>query len=403
MNGNDRSITAFTSLAHATFHTYELSIPLFVVFWLAEFDVSAAVLGTVLAVGYGLVGVLAPISGVLADARGSRRLITVSILAMASGFSVLALATNVYVLAAAVLVWGAGASLYHPAGLSLISRNAEERGTVFAVHGAGGNVGTAGGPILTATLLVVLDWRSVVVCLLFPAAVAVALGLTIDFEETVAGRRNGGRRDEGIAGLARRMYADSFALFSVGFFIALAAVLSYGIYYRGILTFLPDIVRDLGVVELRTIGGLDVDASQYVYTALLTVGIAGQYVGGKLTDRIPSEYAMLTSLTALAVLAVLFLPSADAGLAAFLVVCGLLGFFLYATAPIYQAVIAEQSAETVHGLSYGYAYLGMFGIGAAGASIAGVLLTYADFASLFLALAALAFVGCSLVVVLIRH
>lgn len=401
MDANDRSITAFTSLAHATFHTYELSIPLFVGFWLREFDVSAAVLGTVLAVGYGLVGVLAPVSGLLADAHGSRRLITVSILSMGAGFAALSLATNVYALALAVLIWGSGASLYHPAGLSLISRNAAERGTVFAIHGAGGNVGTAGGPILAATLLLILDWRLVVVCLLVPAAAAALLGVTIEFEEA-AERRDGGPRGTGIRDLVRRMRRDSLALISVGFLVALAAVLTYGTYYRGVLTFLPDVIRDLGVVDLRSVRGLEVDAAQYLYTALLTVGIAGQYVGGKLTDRIRSEHAMFAALTALAILALLFFPSAEVGLGAFLAVCGLLGFFLYATAPIYQAVIAEHTAETVHGLSYGYAYLGMFGVGAAGASLAGVFLTYAGAPALFLALAAIAVVGCLFVALLTR-
>ncbi|MHC3438060.1 MFS transporter [Natrialbaceae archaeon A-gly3] len=401
MDPNDRSITVFTSLAHAIFHTYELSIPLFVVFWLTEFDVSAALLGTVLAVGYGLIGLLAPISGVLADVHGSRRLITLSILAMAAGFFVLALATNVYTLAAAVVVWGTGASLYHPAGLSLISRNAERRGTVLAIHGAGGNVGTAAGPILTATLLIALEWRLVVLCLLVPAVVAVALGFRIDFEEADGRRKDGGRRDGGIGPLAERMYVDSIALLSVGFLVAFAAILTYGVYYRGLLTFLPEIIRDLGVVEVRPVGGLDVDAAQYVYAALLTVGIAGQYAGGKLTERIRSEYAMLATLAALGVLAAAFFPSVNVGLPAFLLVCVLIGFFLYATAPIYQAVIADYSAETLHGLSYGYAYLGMFGIGAAGASIAGVLLTYAGSMSLFLALSAAAFLGCLIVISLI--
>jgi hypothetical protein len=39
VNGNDRAITGIASLAHAAVHTYEMTVPLFVVVWLTEFDV----------------------------------------------------------------------------------------------------------------------------------------------------------------------------------------------------------------------------------------------------------------------------------------------------------------------------------------------------------------------------
>jgi MFS family permease len=71
-------------------------------------------------------------------------------------------------------------------------------------------------------------------------------------------------------------------------------------------------------------------------------------------------------------------------------VCVLLGFFVYMTAPVYQATIADYVEADSHGLSYGYTYLAMFGIGAAGAALAGTVLTYAGSATLFVALAGLA-------------
>jgi len=38
MDRNDRALTAFTMLGHATFHTYELVVPIFVVVWLDAFS-----------------------------------------------------------------------------------------------------------------------------------------------------------------------------------------------------------------------------------------------------------------------------------------------------------------------------------------------------------------------------
>jgi len=41
MQASDRQITSFTTLGHALFHTYELSIPLFIGLWITEFGLSA--------------------------------------------------------------------------------------------------------------------------------------------------------------------------------------------------------------------------------------------------------------------------------------------------------------------------------------------------------------------------
>ena len=396
MEDGDRAIASFTSLAHGLFHTYELSIPIFIVVWLDVFSVTPATLGLVVSVGYGLIGVGALPSGILADRFGSRRLIVGSAVGMGAGFSLLALAPNVFTLGAAIVVWGAAASIYHPAGLSLISRGARERGTVFAYHGAGGNVGTAFGPLLAALLLVVFDWRIVCLLLILPAAAVVLLGSTIEFEEGATAADNGGSLDP------RSILVETRSLFTLGFLVVFVIVMLYGTYYRGLLTFLPDVIGDLPRFDAVTVYGRPVEPAQYVYTGLLVIGIAGQYAGGRVTDLVETEHALLAVFVALAVLAFAFVPSATLGVAPFLLVCLAIGFALYATAPIYQVLIAEYAASDVHGLSYGYTYLGMFGVGAAGAAIAGTLLTYFASSVLFATLGVIAILAAALVAAIVR-
>lgn len=409
MEANDRGLVQFTSIAHALFHTYELSIPLFVGLWMAEFNVSAAVIGLVVGAGYGLIGIGAPPSGILADRHGSRRLILLSIVGMGGSFMLIGLARGVVSLGLAVVVWGAFASLYHPSGLSLISRSAEARGSVFAYHGAGGNVGTAAGPLLTALLLLVVDWRVAVVVLAVPAFLAALVGARIQFEPVNASDVEETARGEGRAETAgdettfvddlQESAADTRALFGLGFSVAFVAVLLYGTYYRGLLTFLPDVLAESAALVPVELLGQEVNPAQYVYSALLTVGIGGQYAGGRLTDRLSSTTAFTGSLGMLVGLALLFPLALSAGAIPLVAVSLALGFFVYGTAPIYQVVIAEQAADDVHGLSYGYTYLAMFGIGALGASMAGAVLTYATSTTLFVTLAAIAAggVGCAFV------
>lgn len=242
MDENDRSIAGFTMLAHGIFHTYELSIPLFIVIWLDVFDVSAFVLGLVVSVGYGLIGVGAIPSGVLSDPYGSRSLIVASVVGMGIGFLSLALAPNVFVLMAAIIVWGAAASIYHPAGLSLISQGAEKRGTVFAYHGVGGNVGTAFGPLLTALLLVPFDWRVVITALTVPAIAVVAFGSVIEFDENAAVSSDSWESE---SASLKSTITDSKLLLSTGFLLTFVTIMLYGIYYQGLLTFLPDMIGEL--------------------------------------------------------------------------------------------------------------------------------------------------------------
>ncbi|QKY17342.1 MFS transporter [Halorubrum sp. CBA1229] len=399
MNANDRSLVRFTSLAHGMFHTYELSIPLFVGLWMAEFDVSAAVIGTVIGAGYAFIGLGAPVSGVLSDRFSSRRLILASIGGMGIGFGIVALSRGLVSLAAAVLIWGCFASVYHPAGLSLISRTADARGTVFAYHGVGGNVGTAFGPLLTALLLMFVDWRLAAGAL---AAVALLVGLAGTRIEFEIGAAEDAGETGSIADELRKTARDSRTLFATAFAVALVGVLLYGMYYRGLLTFLPDVLAESPALRPFQLLDQTVQPAQYVYTALLTVGIGGQYVGGRLTDRVSSTTAFFGFFAVLAGLAAAFPFVRGLGTVPLVGICLLLGFFVYGTAPVYQVVVADNADEAVQGLSYGFTYLAMFGVGALGASLAGFVLTHATSAVLFFLLAGIAGLGGAAVLLLMR-
>ncbi|PSP95159.1 MFS transporter [Halobacteriales archaeon QS_4_62_28] len=416
MNDNDRSIVGFTMLAHATVHTYELSVPVFVVIWLRQFSVTTALLGTVVAVGYAFFGIGALPGGVLADRVGARRLVIACLLGMGGAFVLLGLAPGVATIALALGLWGIAASVYHPAGLSLLSTGVDERGTGFAYHGMAGNVGIAFGPLVTALLLLAFDWRTAAWLLVVPAVLAVAYALTAEFDETAAVGTDGDGREQtdggehtGRSGDASFL-ADSRALCTTGLVLALLIVMMNGLFYRGILTFLPDVLGEFlppitDYVHLFEPGSPmaeEFDLASYIYAGLLTVGIGGQYVGGKLTDRIPTTTGLVAVFATLAVVAVLFVPAARAGLGPLLAISAALGFTLFAIQPLYQATIAEYSPPDDRGLSYGFTYLTNFGIGAAGAALSGLLLSAVGTDGTFLGLAAFPVVGAGLALALAR-
>jgi MFS family permease len=421
MNDNDRSIVGFAMLAHATVHTYELSIPIFVVVWLQEFATTRPLLGLIVAVGYALFGIGALPGGVLADHFSARTVVIACLLGMGGSFLLLGFAPGIPTIAVALGLWGVAASVYHPAGLSLLSTGVSERGTGFAYHGMAGNVGIAFGPLVTALLLLAFDWQTVAWLLVVPAGLAVAYALTAEFDETAAVAADGGAEDggdgtdasddrDGAPSSLGEFAADTRTLFTAGFALALAVVLMNGLFYRGLLTFLPDVLGGFlppvtDYVQLFGPGSPmaeEFDLAAYVYVGLLTVGIAGQYAGGKLTDRVPVTTGLVGVFVATAVAAVLFVPAARVGLTPLLGLSAALGFVLFAVQPLYQATIAEYSPPDDRGLSYGFTYLANFGIGAAGAALAGVLLSVVGTDGTFLTLAAFPVVGAGLALALSR-
>jgi MFS family permease len=435
---NDRAIVALVMVGHAMVHTYELSIPIFVGIWLVEFDpvtlgpvtvgVTTATVGLAVTAGYGLFGAGALPAGVLVDRVGSRRLIAGCLFGMSASFLLLAVSPGLVSVTLALLVWGAAASVYHPAGLTLISTGVEERGTAFAYHGIAGNLGIALGPLVATLLLLVLGWHLVAAVLAVPALLAGGYALGAEFDEGRATATADGGRDEptasrergttsdrgrgstGVASLAD-LRAESVRLFAGGFVLVFAVVMCSGLYYRGVLTFLPGLLGDLPgfePVRLATLVGdvgadRTVEPSRYVYSGLLVVGVAGQYVGGKLTDRVPVERGLVAAFSGLLLVALAFPVVAPRGGPALLALCGVLGFVLFLAQPFYQATVAEYTPEDARGLSYGFTYLGVFGVGALGGVLAGSLLAFGDRGALFAGLAVVAVAGLTVAATLLRR
>ena len=418
MDRNDRSIVGFLMAGHAMVHVYELSIPILMTVWLLEFSTTAALLGTVVSVGYGLFGVGALPGGLLVDRYGSRTLVVACLAGMGASFLLLSAAPGVAGIAVALGLWGISASVYHPAGLTLISNGVAERGRGFAYHGMAGNAGIAGGPLATAILLVAFEWQTVAILLAAPALLAAVVGLRIDFDPRAAvdagdAASDGGSADRGAPTSLAGFVAESRALFTAGFALVFVIVSLDGLYYRGVLTFLPGLLGDFltaavgdvrpGIFAPDSPLAEEFDLAGYLYAGLLTVGIGGQYFGGRLTERIEPDRGLILVLSALAAIAVAFVPAARIGLGGLLAASVALGFTLFSIQPLTQATIAKYSVPDSRGLSFGYTYLAIFGVGALGAAVSGTVLTYASASVMFLVLAGFAAAAAALAVVLVTR
>ena len=420
MDAAERRIVGFTAGSHGLVHTYELSIPILLTVWVGEFSTTAAALGVVVTLGYGLFGLGALPGGVLVDRFGSKPLILACLVGMAGSFLLVSVSPTLPVLTAAVAVWGLTASVYHPAGLSLLSTSIDQRGTALGYHGIGGNLGIALGPLATALLLLAFDWRLVTAALALPAVAVAAYGLTVDVDDAGdaadaadAGADGTGSADAGDAAepdgasddgtkgevSLPSILSDTRLLIAGGFLIVFAFVTFSGLYYRTFLTFLPDLLGDVlgGLVDVQLVDPSSpyadqFDVGRYLYVAVLTVGVFGQYLGGRIADRVPPEWGLMALMSALSALALLFIP-ATGTVATFVAVSLALGVALFTVQPLSQATVAAYSPSEARGLSFGYTYVGIFGIGALGSTLAGTVLTRAGPRELFVVLAVIAALG----------
>ncbi|OYR68004.1 MFS transporter [Halorubrum ezzemoulense] len=412
MDAAERRIVGFTAGSHGLVHTYELSIPILLTVWVSEFSTTAAALGVVVTLGYGLFGVGALPGGILVDRFGSKPLILACLAGMAGSFLAVSLAPTLPVLAVAVAIWGLTASVYHPAGLSLLSTSVDQRGTALGYHGIGGNLGIALGPLATALLLLAFDWRLVTAALALPAVAVAAYGVTVDVDvalssadpEPGASAADGGPNGDSTGGASGEVSLSSVAtdtriLIAGGFLLVFAFVTFSGLYYRTFLTFLPDLLGDVlgGLVDLQLVDpespyADQFDAGRYLYVAVLTVGVFGQFLGGRIADRVPPERGLMALMGILSALALLFIP-ATGTIATFVAVSLALGVALFTVQPLSQATVAAYSPSKARGLSFGYTYVGIFGIGALGSTLAGTILTRAGPSELFVVLAIIAALG----------
>ena len=404
LNANDRSIAGFTMTGHALVHWFETSIPIFLVVWLAELDVSVALLGLVVALGYAPFGIGALPGGILADRYGPKRLVLLCLVGMSTSFLVLSGAVflesayAIYAIAVGLLLWGVAASVYHPAGLALISTGVEDRGTVFAWHGIAGNVGIALGPFVAATLLIFLEWPLVAALLSIPGLLAAGYGLRAQFDSTAAVDDDVSAGPDADLSLAD-LVSSSRALFASAFALVFVIVTFEGLYYRGMLTYLPQILHETpaiaGLEVFPALEAYDIDPEFYIYVGLLVIGMAGQYAGGKLTNRVSPARGLTALFAVFALLALVFVPVVNMGMGAIVLLCGVFGFFLFAIQPFYQEAVAVYTPPEGRGLSYGYTYLGEFGLGSASIAIGGFALG-ASVSSFFYLVAGFALVGALL-------
>jgi predicted MFS family arabinose efflux permease len=175
---------------------------------------------------------------------------------------------------------GLSAGIYHPSGLSLLSRGVAsgERGRAIGIHGVGGNFGEALAPAWAGIFAAHLGWRWGFAAAAILAFACTLLSLTLPNAQP---HRHAHARPGNLARALRSFWRSRPLRW------LLLSTIASGFVYRGVLTFLP--------LHLSGSAGGLLGAS-FLTSLVLMAGIVAQRFGGELADRLPRERLFLAEV-----------------------------------------------------------------------------------------------------------
>jgi len=386
MSSRVLGIVLLVSAAHAMAHVYELSLPSVEKNIADEFrpgQVEAGKqltgrLGTTWRVPWGFGALLA---GWLVDRWGGRRMLAVYLLGCGLMCLVAGFSLPLAVLFVVMFAMGSAASIYHPAGLALISHETtiENRPRALGIHGVFGSLGIALAPFLAGVLLTAgMSWRGYYWGLAAPGFV---LGIVFLFSHRRHARQTTDTEEQ-ITLAAAQLREDEHAHWPT-FFALTGVIMLSGIIYSAAFHFLPRYLIDAGFV----VSGVTAEQqSKYLAAAVLLLGCVGQYVSGRIAT--PARLEWQLAWIALANAPCLVWMSLATGWQR-VAAAGLFALVHFMIQPVYNTLVAKYTPRSRRSTAYGVSNAIGFGIGALGPLLAGYLgslsLTYAVLAGVAVA------------------
>jgi len=259
-----------------------------------------------------------------------------------------------WTLTGGLMLLGLSSSVYHPAGLTLISRRVKAISKGMAFHGIMGSIGLALGPIIGASLTVLNGWR-------LPYFVLGIIMLLLILSTTIFIPSR--KREPETADHIQPEETNRPALL-----LYYGMIVMIGLAFAGFTTFMPAHFA----LETRNIFASlsDTIRGGLFTTLVLLSGIIGQMLGGFLGDKYSKPKILLWVI--LLNIPLLALMGYTTGIP--LVIFGiLLGVTHFIWQPIGNALIAQISHSEHRGLSYGISFFLSFGVGSFAAGIGGLI------------------------------
>jgi MFS family permease len=352
---DEKNILLIACPCHFLCHFFMLIFPAATMPMVATFGMPIEEVVKISFVMYLAFGLGALPSGYLVDRWQAKGMLVIGLFLKGVGMMLAGLFPDPSSMVVFLGIVGAGASIYHPAGLALISRTIRQRGYAMGINGVWGNFGIASAPLMTGVLTWLLSWQTTFVIL---GAFGVLTGFLIALVPV----------NESI--VRRQEKVDANHVEMIRYFLIICAALVFaGIAYRGNMLLLPaylelntsffhDLIASFSFVRLQGTATL---AATVLTSLVLLAGMAGQLLGGRLADRIDLRRAYLLAHGA-SLPFILLMAFTGNYLLAFCAAAYV--FFSLGMQPIENSLIAALTPHRWRSTSYAVKFILNFGVGA---------------------------------------
>ena len=383
LNKESKIILCITGVSHFSVHASMLIFPAIMITLQDCLNVGLDTLGWMYMLSSFMFGLGSIPAGFLEKKFGGRNLLVVFQIGASISGLIIIFANDLTIMTFGMMLLGLSASIYHPAGLTIISRRVLQTSKAMGYHGIAGSLGLAAGPLLAAWFASIIDWRfayftmivfwvilSVVTVFLIPAE-----HISVDVKEKITPKRS----------ILRPLITYYFITSLIG------------LAFTGFITYMP-IFFSNNTYSFFLIND-KIFAGGIATTIVLIAGIPGQYFGGKWGDSYSkTRILFITCIMHVPLLLVFYYGS---GL--IILISGiLLGFVHFIYQPIGNAMIAEYTSSSSRGIGYGFSFFLSFGVGSIASGAGGVLAVQYGVSSVFLFVAFLMIIATIASVFLMR-
>ncbi|HJM69370.1 MAG TPA: MFS transporter [Candidatus Marinimicrobia bacterium] len=365
MNRFEKIVLGITGGSHLSVHALMLALPSLIPILRDEFNTGLDTLGLVVTVSAFMFGVGAIPAGWAERKLGGRTLLFLYLFGSGLSAVLVSLSDTFTMLIVSLGLMGFFCSIYHPAGLTLISHRVNALTKGMATHGIFGTIGSAAGPIMATALASLISWRASYAFLgVFNVLLGLLTIITIPKQRHSSAEHNTENRVE-------KTNRPALIFFYI-------TNMFMGMAYYGFTTFMPTHFAENTNHFLPFIS--NTMKAGIFPTMVFLAGIVGQLIGGRLGSRY-NRPKMLMIMVAVNIPFLLLMGYTSDLM---LVVSGLfMGMAFFSNQPISNTLIAEFTHSANRGLGYGVSFFISFGIGSLAAGFGGYIAENMGVASVF--------------------
>lgn len=330
-----------------------------------EFNLSLQQLGLIAAVPSLFSAIFSIPIGLLSDRFGSKKMLLLSFFFAAAGAILAGTAGNPWVLILAISLIYINTTIYHPASYAATTKmfHLRNRAKALGLHGAGGTLGHALGPLSVSLLVGVLawQWRQVYLFLATPMILGIILVLRLPTQGEETNTRV----------IQEVRDSEKFLTKDLVMFLTYQALRMMG--GSMISTFL--------VLYLQDIRGMSLSIAAFITSTNTLTGLIAAPIGGVMASRLGEmKWLQISLLSAFSLLAVSFQVPNNTLFIFLYILYGFAGTLGMAAR---SALMAKLTPRNHRGLGYALFFLPGSIIGAVAPVVAGFLAGIIGFQSIF--------------------